>query len=129
MRTNGKLELHQQFIGRRAGGIVRAPVLETELAELAWPVRDNSRFAFVLKRGVVGMACAVIASAQEPSTRKLIVSRDVIAVPALQSAWLLTPACAGKRYFEEIGAIVNAGGPPDMTKVKTVMDKYGLIMA
>ena len=41
----------------------------------------------------------------------------------------LTPAVAGKRYFEDIAAVVNAGGPPDMAKVKTVMDKYGLFAA
>ena len=41
----------------------------------------------------------------------------------------LTPAVAGKRYFEDIAAVVNAGGPPDMAKVKAVMDKYGLIVA
>jgi quercetin dioxygenase-like cupin family protein len=41
----------------------------------------------------------------------------------------LTPAVAGKKYFEEIGAVANAGGPPDMVKVKAVMEKYGLIVA
>jgi quercetin dioxygenase-like cupin family protein len=41
----------------------------------------------------------------------------------------LTPAVAGKQYFEDIAAVVNAGGPPDMAKVKAVMDKYGLIAA
>ena len=41
----------------------------------------------------------------------------------------LTPAVAGKRYFEDIAAVVNAGGPPDMAKVKAVMDRYGLIIA
>jgi quercetin dioxygenase-like cupin family protein len=41
----------------------------------------------------------------------------------------LTPAVAGKKYFEEVGAVVNAGGPPDMAKVKAVMEKYGLIVA
>ncbi len=41
----------------------------------------------------------------------------------------LTPAVAGKRYVEDIAAVVNAGGPPDMAKVKAVMDKYGLIVA
>ena len=41
----------------------------------------------------------------------------------------LTPAVAGKRYFEDIAAVVNAGGPPDMAKVKAVMDKYGLVVA
>ena len=41
----------------------------------------------------------------------------------------LTPATAGKRYFEEVAAVVNAGGPPDVAKVKAVMEKYGLIAA
>jgi quercetin dioxygenase-like cupin family protein len=39
----------------------------------------------------------------------------------------LTPALAGKKYFEEVAAVVNAGGPPDMARVKAVMEKYGLI--
>jgi hypothetical protein len=41
----------------------------------------------------------------------------------------LTPVVAGKRYFEDIAAVVNAGGPPDMAKVKAVRDKYGLVVA
>ena len=41
----------------------------------------------------------------------------------------LTPALAGKRYFEDIAAVVNAGGPPDMARVKAVMEMYGLIVA
>jgi len=40
----------------------------------------------------------------------------------------LTPAVAGRRYFEELAAVINAGGPPDMAKVKAVMDKYGLVV-
>ena len=40
----------------------------------------------------------------------------------------LTPATAGKRYFEDIAAVVNGGGPPDMAKVKAVMERYGLIV-
>ena len=41
----------------------------------------------------------------------------------------LTPAVAGKKYFEDIAAVVNAGCPPDMAKLKAVMEKYGLIVA
>ncbi len=41
----------------------------------------------------------------------------------------LTPATAGKRYFEDIAAVINAGGPPDMGKVTAVMARYGLIVA
>jgi hypothetical protein len=41
----------------------------------------------------------------------------------------LTPATAGKRYFEDVAAVINAGGLPDMMKVKAVMERYGLIAA
>jgi quercetin dioxygenase-like cupin family protein len=40
---------------------------------------------------------------------------------------VLTPAVAGKKYFEELAAIVNAGGPPDMAKVKETMLRHGLV--
>jgi hypothetical protein len=51
-------------------------------------------------------------------------------LPARKRALVtLTPAVAGKKYFEDIAAVVNAGGPPDMAKVKAVMEKYGLIVA
>lgn len=42
---------------------------------------------------------------------------------------VMTPAIAGKKYFEELAAIVNAGGPPDMAKVKETMLRYGLVPA
>jgi quercetin dioxygenase-like cupin family protein len=41
----------------------------------------------------------------------------------------LTPAIAGRKYFEELATVVNAGGPPDMAKVKETMLKYGLVPA
>lgn len=41
----------------------------------------------------------------------------------------LTPAIAGKKYFDELAIIFNAGGPPDIAKVKETMTKYGLVPA
>jgi len=37
-----------------------------------------------------------------------------------------TPGRMGPEYFREVGAVVNAGGPPDLAKVKAVMNKFGL---
>lgn len=37
-----------------------------------------------------------------------------------------TPAVMGPAYFRAIGEVVAAGGPPDMTRVKAVMNQYGL---
>ncbi|HTQ64045.1 MAG TPA: cupin domain-containing protein [Puia sp.] len=40
---------------------------------------------------------------------------------------VITPALIGPNFFKEMAAILNAGGPPDMEKLKMVMSKYGLI--
>ena len=39
---------------------------------------------------------------------------------------VVTPALIGPDFFKETAAIVNAGGPPDIEKIKAVMLKYGL---
>ena len=38
-----------------------------------------------------------------------------------------TPALIGPDFFEETAAIVNAGGPPDIEKLKAVLAKNGLV--
>jgi len=40
---------------------------------------------------------------------------------------VITPALLGPNFFKEIGEIINAGGPPDVEKLKLVMAKHGLI--
>lgn len=42
---------------------------------------------------------------------------------------VVTPALIGPDYFKEIGAIVNAGGPPDVAKIKETMLRHGLVPA
>src|SRR6478672_10082742 len=43
VRADGKLELEQQFVGCRPDGVVGAPVLGANLAELARPERQEGR--------------------------------------------------------------------------------------
>ena len=40
---------------------------------------------------------------------------------------VVTPARLGPEFFREMAAILNAGGPPDMEKMKAVMAKHGLV--
>jgi quercetin dioxygenase-like cupin family protein len=40
---------------------------------------------------------------------------------------VVTPALLGPDFFRETAAIVNAGGPPDMEKLKAVLAKHGLV--
>lgn len=42
---------------------------------------------------------------------------------------IITPALLGPDFFREAAAIVNAGGPPDLEKLKAVMAKHGLVPA
>ena len=42
---------------------------------------------------------------------------------------VVTPALIGLDFFREMAAIVNAGVPPDVQKVKAVMARHGLIPA
>ncbi len=42
---------------------------------------------------------------------------------------ILTPDTIGPQYFRDVGAIVNAGGPPDREKLGAVMRQYGLVPA
>jgi len=42
---------------------------------------------------------------------------------------IITPALIGPEFFSETAAIVNAGGPPDVEKLKAVMLKHGLVPA
>ena len=40
---------------------------------------------------------------------------------------VITPALLGPIFFKEMAKIINAGGPPDIEKLKMVMAKHGLI--
>ena len=42
---------------------------------------------------------------------------------------VITPALLGSDFFKEAAAIVNAGGPPDVEKLNTVLLKHGLVPA
>ncbi len=42
---------------------------------------------------------------------------------------IITPALLGPDFFKEAAAIVNAGGSPDVERLKAVMLKHGLVPA
>ena len=42
---------------------------------------------------------------------------------------VVTPALIGPDFFKETAVIVNAGGPPDVEKLKAVLAKHGLVAA
>lgn len=40
---------------------------------------------------------------------------------------VLTPAKIGRAYFREMAEAINAGGPPDLAKLKAIMLRHGLV--
>ncbi|PQV59872.1 quercetin dioxygenase-like cupin family protein [Sediminibacterium magnilacihabitans] len=42
---------------------------------------------------------------------------------------VITPGLLASAFFKEMAEIINAGGPPDIEKLKMVMAKHGLIAA
>lgn len=42
---------------------------------------------------------------------------------------IITPALLGPDFFKEAAALLDAGGPPDVEKLKAVMAKHGLVPA
>ncbi len=40
---------------------------------------------------------------------------------------IVNPGLIGSEYFIDLAEIVNAGGPPDIEKIKAVFQKYGLV--
>jgi len=42
---------------------------------------------------------------------------------------VVTPAMIGADFFREMAAVVNAGGPPDVAKMKEIMLRHGLVPA
>src|SRR4051812_23479672 len=42
---------------------------------------------------------------------------------------VITPALLSPDFFKEAAAVVNAGGPPDLEKLKAIMATHGLIPA
>lgn len=48
---------------------------------------------------------------------------------ALARALIVLTPDIGAQYFRDVAAVVNAGGPPDRTKLLAVMSRYGLVPA
>lgn len=42
---------------------------------------------------------------------------------------VVTPALIGPEFFREMAALINAGGPPDLEKIKATMARHGLVPA
>src|ERR1700737_3946387 len=92
VRPDRELELEKQLVGDGPARVIRAPVLTGHRAELARPVGQDHRLAFVEQQRVVCMIRSIVARTSKPAAPELVIARDVIPESPLQTVWLLTMA-------------------------------------
>lgn len=130
----GQLEIRYLVEGTRTGGLGMFEMLVPPNAQVPPPHShtDNEECVYVLNgvlrysvdhetrdlkpgdwmstpRGAVHHFCN---TSNEPARVLVILTPDI-----------------GEQYFHDVGAIINAGGPPDKAKLLAVMSNYGLVAA
>jgi quercetin dioxygenase-like cupin family protein len=130
----GQLEIRYLVEGARSGGLGVFEMLVPAGANVPPPHShtENEECVYVLD-GVLRYAVDDETRDLEPgdwmSTPRGAVHH--FSNPGAESARalvILTPDI-GEQYFRDVGAIINAGGPPDRARLLAVMAKYGLVAA
>ncbi|HEX5221609.1 MAG TPA: cupin domain-containing protein [Verrucomicrobiae bacterium] len=119
--TNGALALFEFAVP--AGARVAAPHSHAHYDETIYGVEGVITFTVAGKDVPIGPGeCCFI--------RRGVVHgfRNLHSVNARGLA-VVTPGVLGPAFFKEAAAIVNAGGPPDLAKMKEVMLRHGLVPA
>src|SRR5207253_7796713 len=84
-----ELELEQQLVCRGTVRIIDMAILAAHLAEFARPVGQDRRPATIEQRRIRRTIRTIVASAQPPAPRELVVAGDVVAHAPLASVELL----------------------------------------
>src|SRR5262245_58370893 len=85
MRAQSKLYLYKHFVGIDVARVVCPLILPANLRELAGPVGQHQRSAFVVESRVKRAIGTVEASSDKPAPRKLIVGGCVVTERTLKS--------------------------------------------
>ena len=93
---------------------------------------NNEECVYVLAgtlRYTVGAETRDLVPGQCMSTPKGVVHGFSNPFTEVASALIVLSPDIGVQYFKDVGAVVNAGGPPDKAALVSVMSKYGLVPA
>jgi quercetin dioxygenase-like cupin family protein len=93
---------------------------------------NNEEIVYVLEgtlRYTVGTESRDLAPGQTMQTPKGSVHGFSNPFDAPARALITLAPDIGATYFEEVAAVVNAGGPPDKAALVAVMGRYGLVPA
>ena len=92
----------------------------------------NEEWVYVLEgklRYCVGEDTRDLVSGESMLSPKGTVHRFSNPFDAATLALIVQSPDIGPQYFKDIGAVVNAGGPPDKAAMVAVMSRYGLVLA
>jgi quercetin dioxygenase-like cupin family protein len=90
---------------------------------------DNEEYFYVLEgklRYSVNEVTRDLSPGESMSTPKGAVHGFSNPFPAPARALVVLSPDIGARYFRDVAAVINAGGPPDRAKLLQVMASYGL---
>jgi quercetin dioxygenase-like cupin family protein len=119
--TNGQLAMFEFTVP--AGVKVPAPHSHTHFDEIIYGLQGMMTFT------VDGHAVNIGPGESCFIQRGVVHGFNNLTQAPAKALAVATPANIGPEYFRDIAAIVNAGGPPDLEKIKAVMNKHGLIPA
>ena len=93
---------------------------------------DNEEIVYVLEgtlRYSVGTETRDLAPGQTMRTPKGSVHGFSNPFGSVARALITLAPDIGPRYFEDVAAVINAGGPPDRAALAAVMNRHGLVPA
>jgi quercetin dioxygenase-like cupin family protein len=93
---------------------------------------NNEEIVYVLEgtlRYAVGAESRDLTAGQTMQTPKGSVHGFSNPFATVARALITLSPDIGAKYFEEVAAVVNAGGPPDKAALVAVMGRYGLVPA
>jgi len=117
--TNGQSTMFECRIG--PGARVPAPHYHEAFDETVYILEGTGTFMFGGKQMELGLGDSYfvprgITHGFENKTDKL-----------LRFLAIASPGVFGPSYFKEIAEVINAGGPPDMAKIMSIMSRHGLV--
>lgn len=117
--TNGSLAMFEFTVP--AGAKVPVPHFHKQYDETIYGIEGVMTFAVEGKAHDIGPGGSCFIS------RGAVHGFNNLTQTEAKALAVVTPALIGPDFFKDTAAIVNAGGPPDVEKLKAVMLKHGLV--
>ena len=130
----GKLEIRYLVDGAKSGGlgVFELTIPPGSIVPPPHSHTNNEECVYVLE-GTLGYSVDGKPRDLEPgdwmSTPRGAVHHFINRTSGTVRALVMLTPDIGEQYFLDVGAVANAGGPPDRAKLLEVMARYGLVLA